>query len=74
MQDLNEQLEETHNQTENEMREELDMKENTIREVCKIMINLFLRNTEVYLYETTCVVGLINFRRNVTLCSLNSHD
>lgn len=33
MQDLNEQLEETHNQTENEMTQEIDMKENTIREV-----------------------------------------
>lgn len=33
LQDLNEQLEESHNQTENDLREEVDLKENKVREV-----------------------------------------
>lgn len=47
LQDLNEQLEETHNQTEQEMREEIDMKENTVREV----ISTFLPKIGQYVYR-----------------------
>ena len=58
MQDLNEQLEETHNQTENEMREELDMKENKVREVRYLL----------YRFNLMCACMVAAWRVFVSCC------
>lgn len=48
LQDLNEQLEESHNQTENDLREEVDLKENKVREVNVIWYGALIDITPSY--------------------------
>ena len=48
LRDLNEELEETHVQTERDLREELDMSANRVREVSAIRTEPFLNNFSVF--------------------------